>query len=232
MKYYRIDTYGVYLVRKYAYFTVNKDNMNKKGDERIQYLQYKCPFCGYESKRYITPQRHIAVFCKDSVGDFTFGLRQYGELSFSEKALQTIKKYNITGIEEIKKYLKMETTRYKPITSIEGDYYDAKLSFDKPLLTKYKNIDDNKLLDPKINENDCMFDGNKKPIQLLGSIPKEAKLYFRYLHEMTKDIFIPYCTQSNIIVSERFKEMCEKEKLTNIINRFVEVYDEDEYTEE
>lgn len=232
MKYYRIDTYGVHLVRKYAYFTVNKEAEIKKNDERIQYLQYKCPFCGYESKRYFFPKRHIAVFCKDLVGDFTFGLRQYGELSFSEKALQAIKKYNITGIEEIKKYLKMETTRYKPITSIEGDYYDAKLSFDKPLLTKYKNIDEKDTIDPKINENDCMFDGNKKPIQLLGSIPKEAKLYFRYLHEMTKDIFIPYCTQSNIIVSERFKEMCEKEKLTNIIDRFVEVYDEDEYTEE
>ena len=232
MKYYRIDDTDMFFVRKYAYFSVNKDNKIQKGDERIQYERYKCPFCGYESKSYFTPKRYIAVFCKDSVGDFTFGLRQYGELSFSEKALQAIKKYNITGIEEIKKYLKMETTRYKPITSIEGDYYDAKLSFDKPLLTKYKNIDEKDIIDSELEVTDCMFDGNKKPIQLLGSIPKEAKLYFRYLHEMTKDIFIPYCTQSNIIVSERFKEMCEKEKLTNIINRFVEVYDEDEYTEE
>lgn len=232
MKYYRIDDTDMFFVRKYAYFSVNKDNKIQKGDERIQYERYKCPFCGYESKSYFTPKRYIAVFCKDSVGDFTFGGWGFGELKFSEKALQAIKKYSITGIEEIKKYLKMETTRYKPITSIEGDYYGARLSFDKPLLTKYKNIDEKDTIDPKINENDCMFDGNKKPIQLLGSIPKEAKLYFRYLHEMTKDIFIPYCTQSNIIVSERFKEMCEKEKLTNIINRFVEVYDEDEYTEE
>ena len=232
MKYYRIDDTDMFFVRKYAYFSVNKDNKIQKGDEVIQYLQYKCPFCGYESKRYFFPKRHIAVFCKDSVGDFTFGGWGFGELKFSEKALQTIKKYNITGIEEIKKYLKMETTRYKPITSIEGDYYDAKLSFDKPLLTKYKNINENKLLDPKIHEHECMFDGNKKPVEILGSIPKEAKLYFRYLHAMTKDIFIPYCDQSIIIVSERFKEMCEKEKLTNIINRFVEVYDEDEYTEE
>ena len=232
MKYYRIDDTDMFFVRKYAYFSVNKDNKIQKGDERIQYERYKCPFCGYESKSYFTPKRYIAVFCKDSVGDFTFGLRQYGELSFSEKALQAIKKYNITGIEEIKKYLKMETTRYKPITSIEGDYYGARLSFDKPLLTKYKNIDEKDIIDSELEVTDCMFDGNKKPIQLLGSIPKEAKLYFRYLHEMTKDIFIPYCTQSNIIVSERFKEMCEKEKLTNIINRFVEVYDEDEYTEE
>ena len=172
MRYYRIDDSDMYLVRKYAYFSVNKEAEIKKNDERIQYLQYKCPFCGYESKRYFFPKRHIAVFCKDSVGDFTFGGWGFGELKFSEKALQAIKKYNIIGIEEIKKYLKMETTRYKPITSIEGNYYDTKLSFDKPLLTKYKNIDEKDIIDSEFRKNDCMFDGNKKPIQLLALFQK------------------------------------------------------------
>lgn len=116
MKYYRIDDSKMFYRRKYAYLSANKDNEAREDEKFIRYEKYQCPHCGDKNMWYFYPETFVAVFSTDSVGDFSFGIRGYGNISFSEKALKAFEKYKIKGIKDVKKYNKMETTRYKPIT--------------------------------------------------------------------------------------------------------------------
>lgn len=242
MRFYRIDNSDLYKNTKYAYMSINKDNQHKKTDtDEIMYTYFKCKYCGFEERGRFFPSRFIGVFCKDSVGDFTSGEMKYGGFAFSQKALETMKKYNITGLRDIKKYNRLETTRYKPITSIEGGYYNALLDYEYPIITRYYDPIKREEYDQTgeyIISHYAMEAGccKKCATRLPKKYPyvfrqtKDTKLYFKDLKKITKDIFIPKSKASLIIVSERFKEMCEKEKLTNI--KFVEVYDEEDYVNE
>lgn len=151
-----------------------------------------------------------------------------------------MKKYNITGLRDIKKYDRIETTRYKPITSIEGGYYAALLDYEYPIITRYydpiiqKNCeqqDEYIINDFSLKNGCCEKCATRVPkSKLTYSIGKHTVLYFKDLKKVQKDIFVPKCLSYVVIVSERFKEMCEKEKLTNI--KFVEIYDEEDYVNE
>ncbi len=55
-------------------------------------------------------------------------------------------------------------------------------------------------------------------------LPKDAKLYLDGLNEVEYDIFSTIDTRT-VFVSERFVEACKTEKITNILDRLVEVFD-------
>ena len=61
------------------------------------------------------------------------------------------------------------------------------------------------------------------------SIPKKTNIYISGLNEVDLDIFATMGNCSTIIVSERLVEACEKEGITNILDKLVRVYDDSEY---
>ena len=58
---------------------------------------------------------------------------------------------------------------------------------------------------------------------------KTDKLYVKGLDEVTLDVFTATDNPSEIFISQRFVDMCVKEKLSNITNRLVEIYDTKDY---
>ena len=61
--------------------------------------------------------------------------------------------------------------------------------------------------------------------------PKK-QIYISGLNEVDLDIFATMGNCSTIIVSERLVEACEKEGITNILDKLVRVYDDSEYKDE
>ncbi|MCI6717103.1 MAG: hypothetical protein MR485_06405 [Mollicutes bacterium] len=228
MKYYRIDDSKMFYRRKYAYLSANKDNEAREDEKFIRYEKYQCPHCGDKNMWYFYPETFVAVFSTDSVGDFSFGIRGYGNISFSEKALKAFEKYKIKGIKDVKKYNKMETTRYKPITSITGDYYASTIDFETLILYNCKDLGTTKIdetLGYTTNCTKCIAGKVKN----LWDLDPKTKIYYTGLKDIDNDIFSIYSNPSIIFVSERFREMCIKENLTNILDKLVEVFDESEY---
>lgn len=224
MKFYRWDQSRMFFSSKnqYAYLSVNKSNKIPDGYKGPieEYQRYKCPYCGFEEINLFYPEKHIAVFCKDKVGDVSLGVRSYGAISFSSKILNMITKYGLKGIVGAKKYISMETTKQQPITSIDGDYYAATIKFD-PLIWKYIDEEDKCIVDEYTNEGCSKCQGNKCYID----IPKTAKLYLQGLNQETLDIFSTIDNAGEVFFSERFIDACRKENITNLLDKIVEVYD-------
>ena len=223
MKFYRIDTSHMFFDRKYAYLTVNStnkipDNYNGPTEE---YLNFKCPYCGYEEHRIFYSEKFIAVFSKDSVGDISVGAVTF-QFAFSQKVLNMIEKYQLKGIEEVRQYKYMETARHKQIESIESPYYDAKIHFE-PLRWKYVDKESDCLVVVQESRtcgcSKCL--GNKDYLE----IPKDAKIYLDGLNNVEYDVFTTIDNFGEVFVSERFVQACKAEKITNILNRLVEVFD-------
>ena len=152
----------------------------------------------------------------------------YGDISFSEKALKAFEKYKIKGIKDVKKYNKMETTRYKPITSITGDYYASTIDFETLILYNCKDLGTTKIRESLGYTTNCTKCIAGK-VKNLWDLDPKTKIYYTGLKDIDNDIFSIYSDPSIIFVSERFREMCIKENLTNILDKLVEVFDEFEY---
>lgn len=58
---------------------------------------------------------------------------------------------------------------------------------------------------------------------------QKTNIYISGLNEVDLDIFTTMGNCSTIIVSERLVEACEKEGITNILDKLVRVYDNSEY---
>ncbi len=221
MKFYRIDDSHMFYNRKYAYLSVNSTNKipNEYQGPTEEYLTFRCPYCGYERYNIFYPEKFIAVFNKDSVGDISVGVVNF-QLAVSEKFLKMIEKYQFKGIEEIREYKYMETTRHKTIESVKGSYFETRVHFE-PLRWRYVD-----------KENECLIVVHNRTCgcsKCLGNrdflkIPKDAKLYLDGLNEVEYDIFSTIDNPGHIFVSERFVEACKTEKITNILNRLVEVF--------
>lgn len=223
MKFYRLATDGMfsYSKKSYAYLSVNKTNRIPDGYKgpREEYSICKCPYCGFERIHIFRPEKYIAVFCKDNVGDISLGVHDYGQISFSQKFLDMIDKYGLKGIVDVKKYLFMETSKHQPITSIEGDYYSALIQFE-PLV--WKHIDKTKRdLTKRPEEVGC----NKCLSPYMAFYNKDAKVYLQGLKDVPYDIFSTIDSGGEVIFSERFIEACKKEGITNLLDRIVEIYD-------
>ena len=225
MKFYRLDDSKKFYASKasYAYLSINKTNKvpdNYAGPEEL-HIVYKCPYCGIEEVNRFFPEKHIAVFNKDNVGDITLGVRKYGQISFSQKVLDMISKYGLNGIVDIKQYLFMETSKtHQPITSIVGPYYDAKIKFE-PIVWRYIDEEDKCIVDEDASEGCSKCQGNKCYI----GIPKTAKLYLQGLNQVVSDIFSTIDNAGHVFFSERFIDACRKENITNLLDKIVEVYD-------
>lgn len=221
MKFYRLNLLNRFFSSKksFAYLDVNKYNeipSNYKGT-KIENIIFECETCGYKRIDFFYPDLHYAVFNKDNVGDFSFGVNDYGQIAFSEKVLNLIEKYNIKGVVDVKKYKKLITKRGNDILSVDH-YYDAKIKYLK-LIIKKNNIDKEYLYnDEKIGCNECI--GKKEWL----TISPNAKLYISDLNKVNFDIFSIIHRPSEIFISEKFVEMCRKEGLTNILDKIVEVY--------
>ena len=221
MKFYRLDLSKRFYSSKktYAYLDVNKYNevpVNYKG-LKIENLMFECDNCGYKRIEYFWPDLHIAVFNKDNVGDFSFGVNDYGPIAFSKKVLDLIEKYNIKGIVDVQKYKKLINKHGVEITSTDH-YYDAKIQYLK-LIIKKNDVDKEFYFDDeKIGCKKCVT--NKQWL----TISPNAKLYIEGLDKVDIDIFTLIQMPSIIFVSERFVDMCFKEMLTNILDKIVEVY--------
>lgn len=229
MKFYRLTTDGMfsYSKKSYAYLSVNKTNKvpdNYKGPVE-EYPICKCPYCGFERIHLFRPEKNIAVFCKDKVGDISMGVHDYGQISFSQKFLDMIDKYGLKGIVDDKKYLFMETSRHQPITSIEGDYYGALIHFE-PLVWKYINKIEKSDLTKRPEKVGC----NKCISPYMAFYDKDAKVYLQGLKSVEFDIFSTIDSGGEVIFSERFVEACKKENITNLLDRIVEVYDIEDLT--
>lgn len=224
MKFYRLPTDGTYSYSKksYAYLSANKSNILPDGYKgpREEYSVCKCPFCGFERIHIFYPEKNIAVFCKDKVGDISMGASSYGQISFSQKVLDMINKYGLKGIVDVKKYLFMETTRHQPITSIKGDYYNALIEF---VPAVWKHID--KLDDYIVCERTEKVKCDKCLSQYMVLYKKDAKVYLQGLKDVQYDIFSTIDSGGEVIFSERFIDACRKENITNLLDRIVEVYD-------
>ena len=226
MKFYRIDTSGMFMNRKYAYLSVNKKNQIKYKEKLIEEVHelYTCPYCGFKSNEIFYPEKNYGIFNKDSVGDFSFGVTTYGNFALSAKAVNLIQQYNLKGIVDFKKYISIETTRKAPITSIDNDYYEAKLTF-LPLICEYA-LDEYNNPVTNVFEDDEIIGCNKcSSTKSYIGFNKTDKLYISGLNDVTLDIFSTTHMPGEIIVSQNFVDMCIKENLTNIVNRFVEVFD-------
>ena len=229
MKFYRIDTSDMFMNRKYAYLSVSKKNEVKDKDKEVIHNKYICPFCGYKMDYIFYPARYYGIFNKDNVGDFTFGVTVYGDFGISLKSKELIEKYDLKGVIEFKKYLSIETTRKKPITSIDNNYYEAKITY-LPLIchqvVNEDNIPKSYLFERNIGEYGCKKCVSNKEYY---SLEKTDKLYVKGLDEVTLDVFTATDNPSEIFISQRFVDMCVKEKLSNITNRLVEIYDTKDY---
>ena len=225
MKFYRLDTSRSFFSTKntYAYLSVNKSNEIPDGYKgpREEYLRYKCPFCGFEQINIFFPEKHVAVFNKDKVGDISLGVNCYGEISFSQKMLNMIQQYDLKGIVDTKRYTHMETSKRQPIVSINGAYYGAKISFETLLWKFIDKLDECIVTEiaEKYGCEKCM--GHRAIV----GIPKTAKLYLQGLNQVTSDIFSTIDNAGYIFFSERFIEACRKENITNLLDKIVEVYD-------
>lgn len=235
MKFYRIDKSDTFMNRKYAYLSVNSKNeikyKEKANIREIEHIKYSCPFCGFEYFNIFYPEKNYGIFNKDSVGDFSFGVTSYGDFGLSAKAVRLIKEYDLKGIIDLKKYISIETTRKAPITSIDNEYYEAKITY-LPLI--WEDVKDENNVSKSFSEVDYIgrygcekCTSNKN----YGSLNKTDKLYIKGLNEVSLDIFSTTDNQGKIIVSQRFVDMCEKEGLTNIVKKFVEIYDSKECNE-
>ena len=235
MKFYRIDTSGMFMNRKYAYLSVNSKNeikyKEKANIREIEHIKYSCPFCGFEYFNIFYPEKNYGIFNKDSVGDFSFGVTSYGDFGLSAKAVRLIKEYDLKGIIDLKKYISIETTRKAPITSIDNEYYEAKITY-LPLI--WEDVKDENNVSKSFSEVDYIGRyGCEKCTsnKIYGSLKKTDKLYIKGLNEVSLDIFSTTDNQGKIIVSQRFVDMCEEEGLTNIVKKFVEIYDSKECNE-
>ena len=235
MKFYRIDTSGMFMNRKYAYLSVNSKNeikyKEKANIREIEHIKYSCPFCGFEYFNIFYPEKNYGIFNKDSVGDFSFGVTSYGDFGLSAKAVRLIKEYDLKGIIDLKKYISIETTRKAPITSIDNEYYEAKITY-LPLI--WEDVKDENNVSKSFSEVDYIGRyGCEKCTsnKIYGSLKKTDKLYIKGLNEVSLDIFSTTDNRGEIIVSKRFVDMCEKEGLTNIVKKFVEIYDSKECNE-
>ena len=125
----------------------------------------------------------------------------------------------IKGIKEIKKYNRLETVKKGKINSIEGNYYDV-LVETIPILLKQKN--DVKII--KKNHDNvrcdiCCVNG-------YGNDYIETDvLYFEGLQNVEYDIFCSIENTNILIVSEKFVKLCIENNITNILHRFIEVYE-------
>lgn len=211
--------------KTYAYLSVNKSNEISDGYKgpREEYLRYKCPYCGFEQAQIFFPEKNVAVFNKDKVADISLGVTSWGAVSFSQKMLNMIERYNLKGIIDTRRYAYMETVKRKPIESIEGDYYGARIKFE-PLF--WKNID--KLAECNVinlSEVDKVGCEKCRGNRMILSIPKTATLYLQGLNQVTSDIFSTIDNAGHVFFSERFIEACKKENITNLLDKIVEVYD-------
>lgn len=226
MKYYRLETSKRFYSSKssYAYLSVNKTNNvpdDYKGPEEKN-LIFKCPYCGYERINRFFPEKHIAVFNKDNVGDFSLGVYGYGQIAFSQKVLDLIVRYNLKGIVEVKKYNFMETSKtHQPIMSTIGAYYEAKIQHETLLWKYIDKIKECKVVE-RAQDVDC---GKCFGPQMFLSIPKDAKIYLQGLNQVASDIFSTIDNAGHVFFSERFIEACKKENITNLLDKVVEVYD-------
>jgi len=232
MKFYRIECNVMFMNRKYAYLSTNKKNeFNDNKDYVVEEHEiYTCPYCGHKNKNLFYPELYYGIFNKDNVGDFSFGVTSYGQLGLSNRAIKLIKEYYLKGVKELKKYISIETTRKAPITSIDNEYYEAKIEF-LPLIWKYITDENNNLVtDYILRDNRDEFGCDKcLSNKMYRSLNKNDKLYITGLNEVTLDIFSTTDNKGEIFVSQKFVDMCVKEKLTNITNKFVEVYDSESY---
>lgn len=235
MKFYRIDKSDTFMNRKYAYLSVNSKNeikyKEKANIREIEHIKCSCPFCGFEYFNIFYPEKNYGIFNKDSVGDFSFGVTSYGDFGLSAKAVRLIKEYDLKGIIDLKKYISIETTRKAPITSIDNEYYEAKITY-LPLI--WEDVKDENNVSKSFSEVDYIGRyGCEKCTsnKIYGSLKKTDKLYIKGLNEVSLDIFSTTDNQGKIIVSQRFVDMCEKEGLTNIVKKFVEIYDSKECNE-
>ena len=226
MKFYRIDLKGMFMNRKYAYLSVSKKNDIKDNEKYIEEIHdvYICPYCGFRDERIFYPEKNYGIFNKDSVGDFSFGVTKYGSFALSAKAVNLIQKYNLKGIVDFKKYISIETTRKAPITSIDNDYYEAKIVY-LPLIWE-QVVDEN--YNP--SDNYCIIEDNMgcehcSSTKIYLRLNKTDIVYIKGLDDVTFDIFSTMDNRGEIFVSQNFVDMCIKENLTNIVNRFVEVFD-------
>lgn len=220
MRYFRLNIKDMFFSSKktYAYLSVNKSNeiINDEGDK---FIKFKCPYCGYEKINYFYPSKHIAVFNKDKVGDFSIGCTGFGYFAISERFLNILMSNEIKGIKEIKKYNRLETVKKGKINSIEGNYYDV-LVETIPILLKQKN--DVKII--KENHDNvrcdiCCVNG-------YGNDYIETDvLYFEGLQNVEYDIFCSIENTNILIVSEKFVKLCIENNITNILHRFIEVYE-------
>lgn len=222
MKFYRLNLLDRFLSSKktFAYLDVNKYNEIPENYEgiKINNLIFECSKCGYKRIDYFYPELHYAVFNKDNVGDFAFGVTDYGQIAFSEKVLNLIEKYKITGIVDIRKYKGLIQKNGKGILT-KKSYYDAKIQYLNLIIHK-NDIDDEYVFDveEKTGCNECR--GKKDWL----TISPNAKLYIKKLNTVEYDIFSIIHRPSEIFVSEKFVEMCRVEGLTNILDKIVEVY--------
>ena len=222
MKFYRLNLNERFFSSKktFAYLDVNKFNEVPKRYEgpKVNNVIFECSKCGYERIDYFFPELHYAVFNKDKIGDFAFGVNDYGQIAFSQKVLDAIEKYNIKGIVDIKKYKGLITKKGKEITAT-NNYYDAKIQYLELIIEK--NDCDNELIFENEVKCGCDFCFGKKEWL---SISPEAKLYIKELDKVNIDIFSIIHRPTEIFLSERFVEMCLKEKFTNILDKIVEVF--------
>lgn len=234
MKFYRIYNYDVFFSSKktYAYLSANKDNEINDADKepKIKHLMFKCPYCGRKVINIYYTNKNIAVFNKDKVGDFSFGVTCYGSFVATEKLLNMFEKYNLTGIVDYIEYKNAETVKRKPITSYTGKLYDVKITYLPIIWEHYEILENNEGCKIRIFDKDlsdgCIHCCGKK---IFISIPKKTNIYISGLNEVDLDIFATMGNCSTIIVSERLVEACEKEGITNILDKLVRVYDDSEY---
>lgn len=232
MRFYRINLNNVVNSRKesYAYLTLNKDNYSSTNRDiySVDNFIYKCPFCGREKINYFYPEQHIAVFNKNKIGDFSYDVTSYGDITISEKVVEMLTKYKIKGVLDMKEYLFVETKRRE---KIDLKLFEAKLIY---LPNYWKYVIDDRLDDMRSTnirrkdaaEIECI---HCEGIYSCYRLSKKAKVYIDNLKEIDYDIFITMDQASDIIVSERFVEACKKENLTNILDKLVEVYDANDY---
>lgn len=235
MKYYRIGGKGKYFSSKktYAYLSVNKDNEINDVDKepKIKHLMFKCPYCGRKVIYIYYTNKNIAVFNKDKVGDFSFGVTCYGSFVATEKLLNMFEKYNLTGIVDYIEYKYAETVKRKPITSYAGKLYDVKITYLPIIWEHCENLESDEgdkktLVFESELSGGCIHCCGKKGY--IGLAPK-AKVYLENLNKVNIDIFSTMDNPTAIFVSERLVEACEKEGITNILDKLVRVYDDSEY---
>lgn len=220
MKFYRLNLNDRFMSSKktYAYLDVNKYNEipeNYKG-LKVDNLIFKCPICGYERVEWFFPELHYAVFNKAKIGDFSFGVTDYGPIAFSKKVLNSIEKYNIKGIVDVKKYKGLITKSGKTILSMT-DYYDAKIQYLNLIIEK-NDFDCYTKMEKKYGCDKCM--GSKDWL----TISPNSKLFIKDLNQVEIDIFSIIHRPSEIFLSEKFVQMCIEEGFTNIIDKIVEVF--------